>query len=58
MKFSVTCYVRAFLCARSTFAAIKMFPKTNHNRKEAHIRNMRKGQDKHKLKALLITLDI
>lgn len=45
MKFSVTCYVRAFLCARSTFAAIKMFPKTNHNRKEAHIRNMRKGQD-------------
>lgn len=32
------------LLDKSTFASIKMFPKTNHNGKEANVRNMRKGQ--------------
>lgn len=47
MKFSVTCYIRASPCDKSTFVAIKMFPRKEcfRNRKEANIRNMRKGQD-------------
>lgn len=42
------------------FTAIKMFPKTNGNGKEANIGNMRKGQDVYPniSKALLITLDM